>query len=688
MAGEALFSRAWRPRILIAATVGAVAGAVWLALLVVHLRNDAGERLRAAHLRAAAQAERITAAISARLGAIVPLVDALAADLQSGALSRAGVEARLEADFAAADRADLLEIGVAYAPGPEAGRDAPHFGIKDATARHFRIEESYDYLEYDWYRHARHGAQWSEPYLGGATGAWAAGYLRAFERDGEFAGVARANFSLAEIHRMLALHSDEAMRTLGDTGYAVLLSEDGRIIAHPVDALIGQAAADANDPIVSLVARLDDGGHARHFDEVTGETLWVFADQLAVSDWTAAVVFSEREILALGGGGVRHFYEPLIYASLILLLSLAVLAARAHRGDERALWRVSWLASLSFSAAIVSVWVLSLGGPPRVEGDDIRVADRTAVAALLDARGVPPAARRLPTGVFVQSLRFTSANNVMLTGYVWQRAAGDAPLPGVILPEAEEVEIVEVEPGLWYFETTLRQQFDYSRYPFDHEDVWIRLWPGDLGHFKQTVALVPDFAGYAAQRPEDLPGLEGNFVLEGWELTESHFSYRENRYNARFGLGPEFAGDRALELYFDIGLKRDFLSPFIADFIPIIVVALLAFKVLMSSTRRESRLGLSGFSASAVLGYCAALFFVLIVAHIHLRETLQSAGIIYIEWFYFALYFALLAVSTNAIVFASDANAPLVHFRDNLLTKLVYWPVLTALLFAVTVVVF
>jgi hypothetical protein len=102
----------------------------------------------------------------------------------------------------------------------------------------------------------------------------------------------------------------------------------------------------------------------------------------------------------------------------------------------------------------------------------------------------------IPTGVYVQSVEFSSANNVTVTGYVWQRFAPGLPpwvLPaageaGFILPESETTALNrayerEDETGRlvgWYFKAVLRQEFDYSHHPFDSEVVWVRLWPSQI----------------------------------------------------------------------------------------------------------------------------------------------------------------------------------------------------------------
>lgn len=362
------------------------------------------------------------------------------------------------------------------------------------------------------------------------------------------------------------------------------------------------------------------------------------------------------------------------------------------------MWYLSIGSSAIFVGGTVTIWSFAVTATPSRPAQELILLDESAAEASLAAyleRTTPSVEPvRIPTGVFGQSVRFTGANNILLTGYIWQTVEdgpNSAPPPGVIMPEAEEIAIRKDYTSAdgtttgWYFETTLRQPFDYAKYPFDREDVWIRMWPGDRRRFGPDVVLMPDFSSYHERRPSEAPGLERPLVLEGWDIKNSYFSYRENSYNVNFGLE---SGQDTLELYFNIGLSRQFLSPFISDMVPLNIVAFLLFAVLMIATREDSKIGLLGYSTSAVLGYCAALFFVLIVGHVHLRETLASQGIIYLEYFYFVMYFAILAVSANSLLFTSTLDIPVIRYRDNNVIKQLYWPLLTGTLFIITIVAF
>ena len=651
------------------------------------------------------------------------LVEILAKQIGDG-LSDVEIRQQLQVIFDAnRDSLHLLEVGVAWEPeySPNSKRPdklyGPHYGIKNRIPQLFQIEESYekDYRESNWYKTSKSEGRWVEPYFGDATQQITAGYaapFRAPSGENKIGGVVRINFDLLKIKELV----DQAITPSNDqveleTGYAMLLSEGNRIISHPVENYAGKNISELSqdDGILSAINELIKESQGEPLekeitDARTGASYWIFEEHIQAADWTVAVVLNLEE--SQETGNTIAFYQRLIVVVTVLLIcSLLVILLKAYQGTEKSFWYLSASVSVVFSAGIVSIWILAVTGNDRDSEGGVRVFDAASAEAAIrhqlenvdqkDGSLTKP----IPTGVFVQSLRFTGANSIVLTGYIWQKSSSKSDfdiLPGVIFPEAEEVNLEPAssysrsseDGGVkgWYFETSLRQRFNYAKYPFDREDAWIRLWPAS---FDQKFVLVPDFEAYTNINPKFKPGLENEkeFVIEGWKIQDSYFSYRLNEYNVDFG-DPVSAPGRSPELYFNIGLQRSFIDPFVADMTPLLVVAFLVFAVLMISTKHEGKIELLGFSTSAVLGYCAALFFVLIVSHVHLRETLASQGIIYMDYFYFVMYFAILGVSTNSLLFSTSHSSRLIHYRDNLIIKQLYWPILNGSLFTITLLVF
>lgn len=312
----------------------------------------------------------------------------------------------------------------------------------------------------------------------------------------------------------------------------------------------------------------------------------------------------------------------------------------------------------------------------------------------LDAKQVTR--KRIPTGLFIQSFRFNSTTEVNFTGYIWQKYSKniysdvpDSEIPlGFVLPEAvdsgDNVMPRLVYRGdlsqnqeliIWYFEATLRQNFDYRHYPFDHKQIWIRMSSGLLDVER---ILIPDLLDYASTKPGDTFGLDEDIVLGPWVINETFFEYQEQHYDTNFGFGGS-PRDADPELYFNIIVKRQFWNAFIVNLIPLLVVAILLFAILMMITGDGEKAKIFGFSTSNVIGVCSGLFFVVMLAHIQLRREIPSSGILYLESFYLLMYSVILAVGSNSYLFSMKMLPfPLrwLQYRDNLIAKVIYWPLI------------
>ncbi len=297
-------------------------------------------------------------------------------------------------------------------------------------------------------------------------------------------------------------------------------------------------------------------------------------------------------------------------------------------------------------------------------------------------------AYKVPTGFFIQSIAFQSPNEVNLTGIIWQRIplkVNDS-IMGFDFPEQvnsnntviKELYNYEQEDSRlrgWYFDTTVRQVFDYTKYPFDYITAWLRLWPENFNNDDQ-ILFVPDFNAYKATG--DIFGLDADIVYGEWDITETFFSYHDNSYSTNFGYTEDSIDDTYHEFYINLGLKRDIIDAIILNLIPLFVVALLLFAQMMTVTNDKKLNDKFGFNTSGALATASALFFIVLLAHIQVRQQFLDSPLVYIEYFYLIMYLAILLCALNAYAFSISEKKRfnLVMYRDNLIPKLAFWPLL------------
>lgn len=361
-----------------------------------------------------------------------------------------------------------------------------------------------------------------------------------------------------------------------------------------------------------------------------------------------------------------------------------------------------WIASGLLSAGLLLVLFALWSAMNLFEDDPTQLEGSAAVDAYFDEIGVEPA-YKIETGLYVQSLEFQGAMDIRASGYIWQFYRDGVhddvrPAPGevgFILPERVNVGDGVIEEAYrlreadgevigWYFEQTLRQSFDYTAYPFDHKTVWIRLWPNSYG---RQVVLVLDFDAYPATGRNDIFGIDERIVLGTWERENTFFDYKLSDLNSSLGLerSPMQAGFP--ELHYNMVVKRKFGNAFIVHMVPLFIVATLLFGALMTVTRSEGLASRHDFSTSTVIETASVLFFVVLLAHVQLRESIAGSELIYMEYFYLLMYFLLMGVAINTYLFVSDMmpSARLIHYRDNLIPKAAFWPLVLAAMIAITI---
>lgn len=311
---------------------------------------------------------------------------------------------------------------------------------------------------------------------------------------------------------------------------------------------------------------------------------------------------------------------------------------------------------------------------------------------------------KVKTGVFVQSLKFFNSSDVEISGYVWQRyrdGIHDAIKPavgevGFILPEQVDASTAD-EPAEayrihadgetvigWYFEATIRQPFDYKLYPFDHKTVWLRLWHKQ---FSENIVLVPDFDAYRSTALGEVFGIDESIVLGTWHREDTYFDYAHASYSTNFGINDYVGQTGFPELRYNFIIKRKFENAFIVYFLPIILVTALLFGALLTVSKEPGLVDKHGFSTSGFISACSALFFVVMLAHIQLREQFAGSDIVYMEYFYILMYVYLVVAVVNTYIFSMDIAKwfSVIHYRDNLIPKVAYWPVTLTTIILITI---
>ncbi|MEE8527627.1 MAG: cache domain-containing protein [Gammaproteobacteria bacterium] len=674
-----------------------VIGLLYAIAIGLHFRGENRTLLDEALQPAQRLADEVQAQIEGTLRRVAETIDAAAENLlKAGTPDEPDLLAAIR-DMMYADPG-FVEAGVAFAPfayDPKMRLYGLSYVADEGGMRLRDLDLNQDYTKpgADWYHRSLEGtAVWLEPRYDKVRGQTLVTYTAPLFKPGgpaEPLGVVYATYAVSRVQRVL-----DAL-DLGENGYSFLLSSGQRFILHPnndyivrrqtlddlqsrlTDASAGQAVG---------AARRDPSQIARFTDPDTGLDSRVFFRQIPAAAWTLGLVLIDRDLQMPPAAARSKLIRLVLVLGLSVVLLVVPLSGLPY-SSTRGFWILSSVFAVCCILATGFVLGLAMNQPPANDGSSLRITTRNILNRFMSDQRRRTLAQReevplfIPTGIYVQSISLATANDVRMTGYLWQRYTdrihGDVER-GFVMPESKSFEIDEpyttrvgnTELVRWNFKATLRQHFDYTRYPFGSENVRVQLWHRE---FTRNVILVPDLESYKLMNPAAGSGLAQDLQLSGWDIEDSFFSYRLQSYKTSFGL-KNYAGLTDFpELFFNIGIRKQITGPFVSNILPLIVVSIMLFGVVFLCTREGGRKGLLGFTLDVIIA-CAAFFIVVIFSHIALRRSLGTRDIFYLEYYYFVTYAMILFVTMNYVHF-TKTPIRLLQYRDNFIAKVIYWPV-------------
>ncbi|MGB0387134.1 MAG: hypothetical protein ACPGWR_20140 [Ardenticatenaceae bacterium] len=362
--------------------------------------------------------------------------------------------------------------------------------------------------------------------------------------------------------------------------------------------------------------------------------------------------------------------------------------------NEKQAWRISIAFSVFLAVVLGVMWYIEHQShdPNPQQLVDMASAERY----LAENQSSTEAPIYVPTGLFIQSVKFHTPDEIQITGYVWQSyqdGLHDGITRGFLLPDAASVTGMSKEAYKhrsgneevigWHIQAILRQKFDYFKYPLDHKTMSIQLLHPD---FHRNVLLVPDLDSYDSTKPGQVFGVDDEIMLGEWTLEESFYKYTPSDYDSNFGIDNHLGQKEFPELTFNMVVERKFFNVIIKYLVPLFVVTTLLFAVVMMTNADKSIIGLYDMKALKVLRNCASLFFLVLIGHIHLRQVLANTPVVYLEYFYILAYITIMAVAFNGYLYTAkwSLDSTIAKEKDALLSKLLFWPLLLGASVAIT----
>ncbi|MGV8124578.1 MAG: hypothetical protein AB2L14_32925 [Candidatus Xenobiia bacterium LiM19] len=601
-------------------------------------------------------------------------------------------------------------ICVAFAPyrhDPENRLYAPSAQMIDDKVVFFQMEADTDYTESSWYKDtvAAGSPIWSEPSMSDRIKGCTVSYTIPFslpDGDKGIAGVVNVTIPLSTIRKYAS--SIE----LGNAILRLIISKKGVFIYYPLNEVVENrinildAIKKGNDRFMEeRLMRVLSGDNIsfESKDPGSSSTYMSFYEHIPSSGWCIAGSYL-LEQFTLSETVYRRQQIQIILALIVFLTTIAALLSRAYLLDKISLWITSIVFTILCLSGTLYIWSIVYTAPLKQDSDRIFLTDNVKIqkalskyeSYIMKTHIKHPV--RIPTGIYLQSLEYVTSNDLKAVGYLWLKyplGNKDVVVHEPTFPEATSVEMQEVSHRSdgdsdvirWRFEVTLRESFDYSKYPLDRPDIWIWIKSGD---FENREVLIPDLGSYKATSPQNGPGLpENGFVFPGYTLMGSYFDYRESIATTDFGVKNTYDLETFPELYFHVVGRRNVLNPFVSKVFPLLIILSMLFVVKLKFTNSEEGKRTFGLNGIAVLGTVISFFFSTMLSQSTFRTEINVERITFMENFHLITYLMLFYMSVTTFFFIGTKVPSILEYEDCLLSKILYWPIITGLVLMSTI---
>ncbi len=575
------------------------------------------------------------------------------------------------------------------------------------------IEDSYDYTNdslktSQWYTKIiqQKNGVWSNPYIGQVAQALVVDYGVPFYKKDDsgnkkIAGV--VSFTISSSHITNYLHEI----TLGKMGFAIISNKEHYLISHPTTYFLTNPELAREilkkQPVFERLAD-EKEGHINAFSKVAQEDAEFFFTTLN-NNWVLTVVIP-----------LNDFQEPsnlvkrkLIHISIFLtlaLITLFIVLLRVWEGNTRSLWIFSFSIGSLLFLNIVLLWNIGIDEDLyKNEDQQTKILSNTTINNYMKDRNKKLKqvdsslkAVEIPTGVFLYDIDFKNAYDVAIIGKIWQKIPDNFALRNettFIFPQASATGIsVRTRPmgkehidDYWLysydFNATIQFDFDYLKYPLNFKKLDLQI---TYPHLKDNVVLTPDIQSYEFIDPSFKPGVSSDIYMPNSKVLESYFSFHEHNFYTNLGNINNKGLKETSVLTFNVLIKNVIISSLISNVIPIFIIAIMIFLLPFTVDKRDGEVKEGG--ALNIIQAAGGFFFVLLLSHIQLRNNIETPGLIYLETFYFVMYFMLAMMSTAVMLFLKTNKYPVLEYKHNIIFKLSYWPILLFAIYMTTLFIF
>ena len=375
---------------------------------------------------------------------------------------------------------------------------------------------------------------------------------------------------------------------------------------------------------------------------------------------------------------------------IIFLLLCFAMYMYIYKINEKTKNIIITLASIVPLIGISIIWYNSRLDKYDQEIDTKKITSEAKLAKYIDMVEQKATQNRMPKpipvliGIDIYSINISSTKDSITIACHLQQKYPKGYNPEFRLPQAKTLEMRKMYERESNNEITIGfdiyaeiyQDLDNSKYPFDRPKIELSFEPKSTD---QAFIFIPNL--------KSKKFIQQNYEISDFSIRHSYYTYNQQPYSLTDQDGTI---TNSLGLTLEIQLQRNTINPLMTDMIPLMIIFLAIFlikllgDVYLRTAYKKGEQDLLD-SKIAIAGSYTALFFSVILMHPRMRGITQSSNIIYIEYFFFCAYAAILIF--QLISLTPIFTNPRGRYISDLSTYL-FWPAQTLIWFLFTVLTF
>ena len=390
----------------------------------------------------------------------------------------------------------------------------------------------------------------------------------------------------------------------------------------------------------------------------------------------------------------------LLFTFIVFLSSIII--SKAYTGNKNTLWLLAIFFSLLLVFDIVAIWYFEVRSAGlQAQTNVVKTDDDVEKFFTIHKEQNPHIYQltpvyRVPIGFLWYAITIDEKiqgdiGDVNLYSYAWLTYdfVDDKDLKGSFIPMNSIKEkkwaysMLDTQNNKsvanWQESIGIHADFDYKKYPFDQQRVVITF---EHEQYLKNIMLIPDFASYqVATTP--YPAIDKNIRLSGWTITNAYFFYSLSNFQADFGIKDYWQTKNYPFLSYVIQIQRNFVESLIITLLPIIIILFIIFAGLLVL----SKVANPKETVNGILALLSSLFFANLLSYQTLQRAMMSPSITYFKTFYIAMYVIIFIAATNCLFYAYKPNF-FISYNNNFFPRLLYWPMVMAIFFVITLIFF